>query len=77
MNLTDIPNLTNNGDNTWTLTGGLDGRTWTIRKVGERHYLADLDTWSPDGGEPGLFSGSFRAVLWNCGGPLLDKDVNP
>ena len=69
MNLT-IPNLTDNGDGTWTLSDGLDGRAWTIRDRGHGHYTGDPAVPDPTAG---TFAGSFREVLFNCGGPLLEK----
>lgn len=70
MTLTDIPNLVDHGDGTFTYTGGLDGLTWTIRNRGHGHYTGDPTTPDPTAGS---FAGTFREVLWNCGGPLLDR----
>jgi hypothetical protein len=66
--VTVIPNLTDNRDGTWTLTGGLDDRAWTIRDCGNNHCTADPATPDPDAGS---FAGTWREVLFNCGGLLV------
>jgi hypothetical protein len=64
------PKVHDNGDGTWTVAQGYDGRAWTIRTTGTHaswgeHFLGDPQGWD---GDSHHFSGSFDEVAFNVVG---------
>lgn len=65
--------LTDNGDGTWTVSPGFDGRTWTIRTTGGHaswgeHFTADPEGYTRGVDGAGHFSGGFDQCAFNCVG---------